>query len=315
MLIGQAPGQVDLGREALRRPRGGLFRWLERAGLDEPTARDLLYISAITRCYPGPHPAGRGDRVPSPPTSVRSAPAGSRTSCASSGRRSSSPSADWRSTASLARRRWTRSSAGTHEIEHVGGRALAIPLPHPSGASSSVHQPGDRILLERALDLAWRATRDDRIRHTECRLMRCASLLVFTLGTRSPQHGSDPWFGPDKLAALLHLGVRAESRLRDAAGMARITARHWRARLRVRCSRVWRKELRDRATHEDVSAHDLAGTPPVPPRPRCCSSARCADPRRGSADRALLGRLHYIVENHPLLPPSASMNSARTKIT
>ena len=40
-----------------------------------------------------------------------------------------------------------------HEVEHVGGRSVAIPLPHPSGASSWVHQPGNRALLERALDL------------------------------------------------------------------------------------------------------------------------------------------------------------------
>ena len=40
-----------------------------------------------------------------------------------------------------------------HEIEHPGGRAVAIPLPHPSGASSWVHQAGNRVLLDRALDL------------------------------------------------------------------------------------------------------------------------------------------------------------------
>src|SRR5262245_41976088 len=67
MLIGQAPGQVETtgGKPFAGRAGRTLFRWLERAGLDELTARDQLYIAAITRCYPGPHPAGRGDRVPS----------------------------------------------------------------------------------------------------------------------------------------------------------------------------------------------------------------------------------------------------------
>jgi uracil-DNA glycosylase len=40
-----------------------------------------------------------------------------------------------------------------HVIEGEWGRATAIPLPHPSGASSWVHQSGNRALLERALDL------------------------------------------------------------------------------------------------------------------------------------------------------------------
>ena len=40
-----------------------------------------------------------------------------------------------------------------HEVKGEWGHAVAIPLPHPSGASSWVHQPGNRALLERALDL------------------------------------------------------------------------------------------------------------------------------------------------------------------
>ena len=68
MLVGQAPGKTEMGGGRPFAGRAGktLFRWLERAGMDEATARDWLYISAITRCFPGPHPGGRGDRVPSP---------------------------------------------------------------------------------------------------------------------------------------------------------------------------------------------------------------------------------------------------------
>ena len=154
MLVGQAPGQVETsgGKPFAGRAGRTLFRWLERAGLDEPTARELLYISAITRCYPGPHPAGRGDRVPAP---------AERAQCAS-----------WLEdelriirpalvvpVGRLAIDRFLGAKpldeviGREHEIEHVGGRAIAIPLPHPSGASSWVHQPGNRALLERALDL------------------------------------------------------------------------------------------------------------------------------------------------------------------
>jgi uracil-DNA glycosylase len=154
MLVGQAPGQVETsgGKPFAGRAGRTLFRWLERAGLDEPTARDLLYISAITRCYPGPHPAGRGDRVPS---------VAERARCA-----------DWLEdelriirpsvvvpVGRLAIDRFLGARAldevvgREHEIEHAGGSAVAIPLPHPSGASSWVHQTGNKTLLERALDL------------------------------------------------------------------------------------------------------------------------------------------------------------------
>ena len=154
MLVGQAPGQTETGGGRPFAGRAGrtLFRWLERAGIDEPTAREWIYIAAITRCYPGPHPAGRGDRVPTPAERER---------CA-----------DWLD-AELAIIRPTlvipvgrlaidrflgpRPLAdlvgSEHEITIEGVKAMVVPLPHPSGASSWIHQPGNGALLERALDL------------------------------------------------------------------------------------------------------------------------------------------------------------------
>src|SRR5690242_5130004 len=68
MLVGQAPGKVEAagGKPFAGRAGKTLFRWLERAGVGEETARRRIYIAAVTRCYPGPSPSGRGDRVPSP---------------------------------------------------------------------------------------------------------------------------------------------------------------------------------------------------------------------------------------------------------
>src|SRR5690242_19944342 len=68
MLVGQAPGKVECegGKPFAGRAGRTLFRWLERAGISEDVARDRIYISAITRCFPGASPSGRGDRVPSP---------------------------------------------------------------------------------------------------------------------------------------------------------------------------------------------------------------------------------------------------------
>ena len=165
MLVGQAPGQSEISD---RRPFAGragktLFRWLERAGMDEPTFRSSVYIAAITRCYPGPSPSGRGDRVPSP---------AERASCAG-----------WLESELRIIRPLLIIPVGRlaidrflgpvpldavvgrqHEItvDLEGEQALetvAIPLPHPSGASSWIHAPGHGELLDGALRLLGRRLR------------------------------------------------------------------------------------------------------------------------------------------------------------
>lgn len=157
MLVGQAPGQVETagGRPFAGRAGKTLFRWLERAGIDEPTFREHVYIAAVTRCYPGPSPSGRGDRVPSREEQERCAiwleeelriirpevliPVGKL---------------------AIARffpeRPLDEIIGRATEVEHVAGRSLAIPLPHPSGASSWIHQGNHPQLLERALRLLGR---------------------------------------------------------------------------------------------------------------------------------------------------------------
>jgi uracil-DNA glycosylase len=167
MLVGQAPGQVETGGGKPFAGRAGrtLFRWFERIGLDEETARDWLYIAAVTRCYPGPHPSGRGDRVPSPVERAR---------CG-----------DWLDAELQIMRPALLIPVGrlaidrflgpvalsevvgrVHRLAHAGGSSDVVPLPHPSGASSWIHQPGHSALLERALELLRErlfAGRHDRV--------------------------------------------------------------------------------------------------------------------------------------------------------
>jgi uracil-DNA glycosylase len=154
MLVGQAPGQTEMGGGPPFAGRAGrtLFTWLRKAGIDEPTAREWFYIAAITRCYPGPHPSGRGDRVPTP--------------------RERALCADWLGEELRIIRPAVLVPVGRlaidhflgahplaeligreHEVAHEGGRSIAIPLPHPSGASSWIHALGNRALLDRALEL------------------------------------------------------------------------------------------------------------------------------------------------------------------
>jgi uracil-DNA glycosylase family 4 len=63
MIVGQAPGVVEGAERRPWRGRAGqtLHRWLE---LDEEQFYATFYCSSVTRCYPGRHSSGRGDRPP-----------------------------------------------------------------------------------------------------------------------------------------------------------------------------------------------------------------------------------------------------------
>jgi len=152
MVVGQAPGITEAGGG---RPFAGqagrtLFRWFARIGYDEATIREHVYIAALTRCYPGRAPSGRGDRVPSPREQAACAP--------------------WLDaelgmirppvliligrlaiTRFLPAKPLDQLVGQVHEMEHAGGRSRVIPLPHPSGASSWFHLPANARLLDRAL--------------------------------------------------------------------------------------------------------------------------------------------------------------------
>ena len=154
MLVGQAPGKTEVEVRAPFAGRAGktLFQWLAQAGVDEATARRRIYIAAITRCFPGSHPSGRGDRVPSPDERDRCErwlldelriirprlviPVGRL-------------AIDYFLPAGPLEHVVGRS----HEVQHEGGHSVVIPLPHPSGASSWIHAPDHKQLLKRALTL------------------------------------------------------------------------------------------------------------------------------------------------------------------
>ena len=68
MLIGQAPGVLEaIDREHFVGRAGRvLFRWLARIGLEEAAFRRHVYVTAVTKCFPGKAVRGGGDRRPSP---------------------------------------------------------------------------------------------------------------------------------------------------------------------------------------------------------------------------------------------------------
>jgi uracil-DNA glycosylase len=150
MTVGQAPGrrEAEVTHIPFSGPAGKrLFRWLAMAGFDEAGFRATQAMTAVTKCYPGPHPAGRGDRVPSRPEQALCAP--------------------WLEAelavidprvliliGGLAIARFLgadRPMTGLiGERFDLGGRVL-VPLPHPSGASQWFNQPENKQRLARAL--------------------------------------------------------------------------------------------------------------------------------------------------------------------
>jgi uracil-DNA glycosylase len=143
-LLGQAPGVVEGAEHRPWRGRAGqtLRRWLQ---LDEETFYETFYCAAVTRCYPGKAPSGRGDRTPTP--------------------REQELCAGWReqelrllrpqlivTVGGLALRRLLGITTLTDAIgkSYVHEDAIVIPLPHPSGASGWLNDPRNRARLGKA---------------------------------------------------------------------------------------------------------------------------------------------------------------------
>jgi len=147
-LYGQAPGiQEGLERRPWRGRAGRTLRgWL---GLEEEEFYETFYCASVTRCYPGKPASGRGDRTPTP--------------------EEQSLCSFWRecelaiirpplivTVGGLAARRLlgipTVSECVGKRYELPGG-VVAIPLPHPSGASGWLNSPANRARVELAVGL------------------------------------------------------------------------------------------------------------------------------------------------------------------
>jgi uracil-DNA glycosylase len=145
MIVGQAPGSVEgiEGRPWRGRAGRTLRRWL---AMDEETFYATFYCCSITRCDPGRSPSGRGDRTPTPAEAAL---------CRA-----------WLDAElRLLRPRLVLCVGGmavrhllgiAHLTEHVGerlalGDAVAVPLPHPSGASGWLNVSENRARLDAAL--------------------------------------------------------------------------------------------------------------------------------------------------------------------
>jgi len=150
MTVGQSPGRHEA--EVTHKPFSGpagrrLFRWLAQAGFDEEEFRATQAMSAVTKCYPGPHPAGRGDRVPSRPEQEW---CGAWLACeiALINPRVLIPIGALAINRLLGMGQAMTGMIG--EQFECDGR-IVVPLPHPSGASQWFNVPANRERLDRAL--------------------------------------------------------------------------------------------------------------------------------------------------------------------
>lgn len=144
-LYGLAPGRVEAETGLPWQGRAGrtLRRWLD---LDEEDFFRSFYCASVTRCFPGPSPGGRGDRRATPAEEALCAP--------------------WREeelrllrpelvvTVGLAA---ARQLLGVRRLTDAIGKsfllddAIAVPLPHPSGASSWLNDEANRRRLGKAV--------------------------------------------------------------------------------------------------------------------------------------------------------------------
>ena len=155
MLIGQAPGAVEAVRRLPFQGRSGkvLMAWLGRAGFaSEAQARRQVYMTSITKCFPGKG-SGGGDRRPS---------RAEVDLCRSHLDRQLAlvkPQllilvgglAHQRFVPGLGRAEVVELDAGRELSGRTRTRPLLVPLPHPSGASRWLNVPENRALLDRAL--------------------------------------------------------------------------------------------------------------------------------------------------------------------
>ena len=154
-LVGQAPGphEARLGRPFAWTAGKTLFRWLaEATGADEETVRARVYIAAVVRCFPGKTKAG-GDRLPSP-DEVAACRGFIEREVEILRPRLVIPVGRLAIAEVLGEERPLAEVVGTaRRLRYHGLLVDAIPLPHPSGASTWFKMEPGRTLLARALRL------------------------------------------------------------------------------------------------------------------------------------------------------------------
>lgn len=179
MVIGQAPGitEAETGRPMNAGSGRRLFAWLGEAGWEEDAFRARHYMTAVTRCYPGRHPSGRGDRVPTRAEQRLCRPfleaeirlvkprliipvgglaiklfyPGNVRLKDVVGTAAYFPEAVLDDPVNFDIKQAVRLAAFDPELPRTG--RWLVPMPHPSGASIWPNRPGNKRLIARAIEI------------------------------------------------------------------------------------------------------------------------------------------------------------------
>lgn len=151
MVIGQAPSLTDSASEEMYRGPAGvkLRSWLREAGFTDADFGTTLYMTAITKCFPGRLPGSSKDRAPSRAEQRQCRPwldAQIELVCP-------------RVVILFGKMAIDTFLGGKFPLEECVGRAylrlgtIFAPLPHSSGASTWLNNPSHREQVSRAIDL------------------------------------------------------------------------------------------------------------------------------------------------------------------
>jgi len=153
LFIGQAPGVREPEAQKMFAWTAGkrLFRWLAGLGWSEEEARARAYFTAVTKCYPGKDPGGRGDRRPPPWMVVNCAPF-LQEALEALKPRVVVTIGGLAAERFLPGRRLSDIVGRKFVARQNGRRVVLVPVPHPSGASSWFIKRQNRVRLQRALE-------------------------------------------------------------------------------------------------------------------------------------------------------------------
>jgi uracil-DNA glycosylase len=147
LLIGQAPGDKEgiYGKPFAWTAGKTLFKWFERIGLDEASFRQRVYMAAVCRCFPGKNPKG-GDRVPSL-AEIDNCARWLHSEIELLRPALILPVGKLAISQLMPVKKLNAVIGKLHQVTYHGHTTEAIPLPHPSGASTWHRtEPGIRLL-------------------------------------------------------------------------------------------------------------------------------------------------------------------------
>ncbi|MBS3953133.1 MAG: uracil-DNA glycosylase family protein [Methylomicrobium sp.] len=147
LLIGQAPGDKEgiYGKPFAWTAGKTLFKWFERICLDEASFRQRVYMAAVCRCFPGKNPKG-GDRVPSL-AEIDNCARWLHSEIELLRPALILPVGKLAISQLMPVKKLNEVIGKLHQVTYHGHTTEAIPLPHPSGASTWHRtEPGIRLL-------------------------------------------------------------------------------------------------------------------------------------------------------------------------